>query len=274
MGTDEEAELARIDRGFAAALRDGAETVIAGGFLLCRRYDRHPYLPTLAVPLGTAPPPAGGVADLLRAFDALGLPPRIEFTAGRPPDLAPALAAVGLVLEAEARLMRRRRDAPPVAPTADAPPTLALGPDVPEGLLAAYLAGVAGPGAKPIAADETAGLRRALAGGRVRAVAAMMGGRPVAGAALIGTGATLELGGVWTAPAERGRGLALAACRRLLTDPPSTAPPLVWLAAAPRARTLYARLGFTDIGRRLMFTGPNALHTPTAWAYTHPLSGP
>ncbi len=265
-------DLVRIDEGFAAALRDGAQALTAKGFLLCRRLDRHPYLPTLAVPLGSAPP-LEGVAALLQAFHGLGLPPRVEFTAGRWPGLAPALAAAGLILEVEACLMRRAPDTPPLLPSASAPPAAYLGPDDPERLLALYLAGVAGPGAKPIAADEVAGLRRALAGGRVRAVAAIVDGRPVAGAALIGTGATVELGGVWTIPVERGRGLALAACRRLLADPPSPVPPLVWLAATPRARTLYARLGFEAVCRRLIFTAPT-LRTPTACAYTHPSTGP
>jgi ribosomal protein S18 acetylase RimI-like enzyme len=111
--------------------------------------------------------------------------------------------------------------------------------------------------------DEATCLQQALVSGRTQiGIALNESGAVVACANLVGigrvggiAGPAAELSGVWTAPQNRGRGLARTVAGRLLRQFFRTGGRLVWLAADDRlAAGLYTGLGFRSIGRLLRYS--------------------
>ena len=195
------------------------------------------------------------IASLSGAFAAASTPARLEFLDELWPDLAAALAAAGFHCEQAATVLARSTDVP-VPPAAAA--AVLLQAAAPHDLAAFIVAAEAAHGfaPRPIPSEETAWLAADLARGRTMIAAVLADGRPVAGACLIGVGRVAELAAVWSAPAQRRRGLATAACSRLLTAFTARGGELVWLGTSDAmALRLYHRLGFVPVGTQLNFAG-------------------
>jgi ribosomal protein S18 acetylase RimI-like enzyme len=139
--------------------------------------------------------------------------------------------------------------------------------------IAAYLDAANAAFAQPLAAatrgQEAALLAAELKRGGCRLAAVVVPDQAiVAGAGLIGIASVAtgngsrqlmaELAGVWTAPAYRHRGIATMVAGALverLTAAGGTA----WLGAETMlAASLYARLGFVEIGHQRNFSAPSA----------------
>ena len=143
---------------------------------------------------------------------------------------------------------------PPRGLRADA---VLLTPETPLVSIEAFVAGVGTAFGTPAAASwpaEVAQLRHDLGEGSTLAAVALAHGAIVAGASLVGIGDVAELVGVWTAPAQRRRGLASAVCATLLAAFFARGGELAWLSAADRASaSLYRRLGFVECGTQLNY---------------------
>jgi GNAT superfamily N-acetyltransferase len=227
-----------------------------------------PFYRNRAIAAGPSPPDWGpAVAGLLAAFAAANREPRTESFPELRPGLAEALEAAGLRREAEAPAMALAAADGPSSRGATAGAVRILDAATPPTLLEAFLCGVQAAFGAPPAPDpgELAQLRRDLAEGATLAAAWLEdGGRPVAGACLIGLGPEAELAGVWTDARHRRRGLATAVCAALLRRFFAAAGELAWLSAAGEgSEALYRRLGFARVGTQLNH-GPHGALPPSA----------
>lgn len=199
------------------------------------------------------------IAAMTAAFARHGKRPRLEFVADLHPDLGPALEQAGFVCESRAPLMAlamARLSPPPPQPPAARYQRLA---DVDEPFLRDYLINQSiaygGSGGED-ALDWLPNLQKGLADGQVLGAALVQGEEIVSGAVIqIGAGIG-ELAGVWSAPHQRGRGLAYALCRQLLAEYAAAGFADCWLSAAEGAQRLYEKLGFTYVGVQVNFGMP------------------
>ena len=258
---------AAIEAQFLDAVARGAEIVDTPAFRVHLWPRPGPFYRNVAVPTRRPADWRPAIAAMQAAFVAAGRVPRLEYLHDRWPDLGPALDAAGLVETGRLRMMVTSE--PPAA--APEGPSVRFMEAVPSGShLEAYLLAVleafeqsTDPQAMP---GELAQLRAEIAAGGCRIATIMAAdGSILAGASLIGIGRSgpgagsriAELAGVWTAVAERGRGLATRVAAGLVDRFVAGGDALVWLAAeTERTAALYARLGFQPIGWQLNYSAP------------------
>lgn len=261
---------AAIEAQFLAAVARGAEVVETPAFRVHLRRTPDPFYRHVAVPTIHRPvdwPQA--IATMLAAFAAAGCQARLEFIDERWPDLAPALDAAGLIETARLQVMVAT-ERPPVGSAVAA--VQLLDPASSPGDVEAYLVAVhrafeqaLDPRSLP---SEVARLQAAIAEGSCRiATIISTDGSFLAGAGLIGisgggvAGASriAELAGVWTAAAERGRGLAGRVVAAIVDHFIAQGDATVWLAAEDaRTTALYTRVGFRPIGWQRHYSVPTA----------------
>jgi ribosomal protein S18 acetylase RimI-like enzyme len=261
---------AAIESQFLDAVARGAEIVETPAFRVHLWPRPGPFYRNVAVPTRRPVDWQPAIAAMQAAFVAAGRVPRLEYLEDRWPDLGPALDAAGLVETGRLRVMVT--DEPPAA-VRDGPPVRFMAA-VPSGShLEAYLMAVQEAFEQPVDAQalpgEIAQLRAEIAAGgcRIATIMATNGGI-LAGASLIGIGRSgphgaglriAELAGVWTAVAERGRGLATRVAAGLVDRFVAGGDALVWLAAeTERTAALYGRLGFQPIGWQRNYSAPAA----------------
>ncbi|MFC9927751.1 GNAT family N-acetyltransferase [Streptomyces sp. NPDC127190] len=214
-----------------------------------------------ASPLPGAEPSERDVADLIAAFRARGLMPRLEFAPDAAPTVAPALSRAGFGTEAvhEYLVCTPETLVAPESGPEPAPPVRVVAPatDADYAALDAALAEAFGGEWAP-SPEGAARLRRtAEGGGAVRFVRAAGGG--CAGGALCSAIAegTAELAGVGTLPAYRGRGIAGAVTATLAATQFSRGARSVWLEySGEGSRRVYERVGFRPGGTRLYMSLP------------------
>jgi GNAT superfamily N-acetyltransferase len=210
-------------------------------------------------PFYARPVPGGGpvtAADVERVRArqrALRVPEAFEWLLAASPSMAGAVAASGLPVRICPLLVLDG----PAAPT-PLPPGYSvrlLGPadgDLPaaaHAVRAVASAAFGAPAPPPPTAQELAELRGDLASGRdARALVTGPDG-PVASGGAQRSGAVVELVGIATAAAFRGRGLGAAVTAALATVARDTGADLVFLAAADETATrVYERVGFHRVG--------------------------
>ncbi|OIK28249.1 GNAT family N-acetyltransferase [Streptomyces malaysiense] len=244
-------------QSFAAAhLLRRPDACRAGGFVL--GFDpatTSPYV-NYATPVPGAEPTDTDVADLIAAFRARGLMPRLEFAPDAAPGVEPALRRAGFTTEAVHEYLV-------CTPAALTPPGAAPGPGARVRVEA------------PVTDEDYSAIDRALSeafggewapspegaarlrrteegGGAVRFVRAEDGG--CAGGALCSAPAegTAELAGVGTLSAYRGRGIAGAVTVSLAETLFARGARTVWLEySGDGSRRVYERVGFRSGGTRL-----------------------
>jgi RimJ/RimL family protein N-acetyltransferase len=207
-----------------------------------------PYI-NYATPLPGAEPTGRDVRELVEAFRARGLKPRLEFAPDTAPGVAPALRAAGFATEAVHEYLVCTPDTL-TAERFDAVETPSSEQDY-LAIDAALAEAFAGEFAS--SPEGAARLRRAQEnGGAVRFVRAPDGG--CAGGATCSAPAvgTSELAGVGTRPAFRGRGIAAAVTAALTTTMFAQGAQSVWLEySGEGSRRVYERVGFRPGGTRL-----------------------
>ncbi|TWV55922.1 GNAT family N-acetyltransferase [Streptomyces misionensis] len=223
-----------------------------------------PYV-NYATPVPGAEPSARDVTELIAAFRARGLKPRLEFAPEAAPGVESALRRAGFGTEAEHEYLvctpatlSVPRSSPEPAPgpgprlpvRVEAPVTEADYVAIDTALAAAF------GGEWAPSPEGAARLRRtAEGGGAVRFVRAENG--DCAGGALCSAPAegTAELAGVGTLPAYRGRGIAAAVTAGLAEAQFARGARSVWLEySGEGSRRVYERVGFRPGGRRLYLT--------------------
>ncbi|MFF5404379.1 GNAT family N-acetyltransferase [Streptomyces misionensis] len=224
-----------------------------------------PYV-NYATPVPGAEPTARDVTELIAAFRARALTPRLEFAPDAAPGVESALRRAGFATEAEheylvctpATLTVPHSSPEPEPKPGDEPaprPRVRVEAPVTDAdyvALDTALAEAFG-GAWAPSPEGAARLRRtAEGGGAVRFVRAPDGG--CAGGALCSApaGGTAELAGVGTLPAHRGRGIAAAVTASLAEALFARGARSVWLEySGEGSRRVYERVGFRPGGRRL-----------------------
>lgn len=190
----------------------------------------------------------------MTAFAEVGREPRLEFFAELWPSLPGALERAGFALEtaAPALALSPRDEAWPL-PSGVIILDAIAGSDLTRAFLEEIQAAFGVP--PPLDEAELARFRGDLAEGATMAAARIEGGRPVAGACLIGIDdGEAEMAGVWSGTSHRRRGHATAACTGLTSAFFGEGGRLVWLSAADdEIEPLYRRLGFVRAGTQLNY---------------------
>jgi RimJ/RimL family protein N-acetyltransferase len=260
---------AAIESQFLDAVARGAEIVETPAFRVHLWPRPGPFYRNVAVPTRRPADWRPAIAAMQAAFVDAGRVPRLEYLQDRWPDLGAALDVAGLVETGRLRVMVTRE---PPATAPDGPPVQFMDMVPSRGHLEAYLLAVQQAFEQPTdpqaLAGELAQLRAEIAAGGCQvATIAAADGSILAGASLIGIGRSgpgagsriAELAGVWTAVAERGRGLATRVAAGLVDRFVAGGDALVWLAAeTERTAALYARLGFQPIGWQRNYSAPAA----------------
>lgn len=205
------------------------------------------------------PVPGGqpiGAADVerMRARQrALRVPEAFEWVPAAAPTMADAAAATGLPVRMCPLLVLDGE--PTAAPVPDSFEARLLGPldaDLPAtahavGAVAARAFGAPAP--RPLSPAAVSALRSDLAAGTVGRVLVMGPGGPVAAGSAQRSGNVVELVGIGTATAQRGRGLGAAVTALLAGAARAAGAELVFLAAADAAASrVYERVGFRRVG--------------------------
>ncbi|HKI56779.1 MAG TPA: GNAT family N-acetyltransferase [Trueperaceae bacterium] len=265
-------DLAHAERALLEHAAYGRSRVRAGALTACLAEGRADALMHVAVPSGPEPT---GWDDSVQALIALhprhGTVPRLEFMAELHPALAQSLERHGFVRTSSDPVMTLDLQGALPASAVPAPGYRRLAANDPE-LLSAFVEQQAEAFGMPPATGYAflERLQDTIAAGTSIAAALLGDGTPVAGAVLqLGASGWAELAGVYTAPASRGRGLAMAACTRLLADARVAGVTHAWLSAAEGARGLYRRLGFRSVGSQL-----NYRYAPFSAADVGPHPGP
>jgi hypothetical protein len=250
--------LARLQRQLRRGFATGSERHPTGAFTVYVWPHSDVFYRTRALPV--ARPRAGWreeIRAMLKPFAAVGRVPRLEIIEELWPDLPRALLDAGFACEMRAPILVAEpgsagEDEDGVAALLDA--------STPQERLAALIAtaeATYGMPAREPPAGELAQLPRELRDGTTIAAACLDGGRFVAGASLIGVAEEAELAGVRSAPGHRRRGLAAAACRRVLARFARLGGELVWLSAGDEgSERLYRSLGFRHAGTQLNMVRP------------------
>jgi RimJ/RimL family protein N-acetyltransferase len=247
---------AAIEAQLLCAVARGAEIVDTPAFRVHLWRTPDPFYRNVAVPTRRPVDWRPAIAAMQAAFAAAGCVVRLEFLDERWPDLALELDAAGLIETALLEVMVAT-ERPPVALDGVAVQLLdaLLQPAVVEAYLVAVHRAFQQPLDPRSLPSEVARLQAAIAQDGCR-IATIRGadGSFLAGASLIGisrggAGRIAELAGVWTAPSERGRGLARRVVAAVVDQLVAQGDGIVWLAAEnARTRALYARVGFRPIG--------------------------
>lgn len=274
MASDPDDVRAAIEAQFVEACAACGRIVESTGFRVHLWTTADAFYRDVAVPIDRPADWTGPITAMAASFEAAGRRPALEYLEERWPDLAPGLVDAGFVREQ--RLTAMVRDSGAALRSSGggfARPGYRfwalrhLDGSTPEPRLHRYLEALheAFEPRRPVRVEarEVAGLRRALARGRMRiCVVEDTDGAAIAGANLIGIdrvagvpGPVAELSGVWTAAAMRGRGLGRAVASALLKRFFDEDCGLAWLAAEnARATAFYARLGFRPIGHQLRYS--------------------
>lgn len=256
--------LTQIEANMRAVGRQGRRVIGLVGFEIFISPGQLDHL-TFAVPLPAEPTHwAGAVAEMQAIFAQYDKRPRLEYIADLHPELGAALEEAGLVCESRAPVM--------VLDAADlAPPPLQSPPaqyrrltadNAP--LLKAYLINQSiayGGSGGPDALDWLPNLQHGLTNGEFMGAVLEQAGEMVSGATIQIGGGIGELAGVWSAPQQRGQGLAFALCQQLLADYTAVGQIHCWLSAAEGAQRLYEKLGFVPVGTQLNYGRPSGLAT-------------
>lgn len=260
---------AAVEAQFLSAAARHAKIVETGAFRVHFRAAPDPFYRTVAVPTRRPIDWHSAICAMQTTFVTAGCQPQLEFLDERWPDLAPALDNAGLVRTGRREVMVT---AGPPAISGAGLPVHFLGPNASRMEAEAYLEAVHHAFAQSMdrqaLQSEPTRLRAELAAGGCE-VAAILApdGSYLAGASLIGIShcsagehrRVAELAGVWTAPCQRGRGLASRVAAALVGCFVGSADGLVWLAAeTERNIALYARLGFQLIGWQSTYSAPSA----------------
>ncbi|MCX5206437.1 GNAT family N-acetyltransferase [Streptomyces sp. NBC_00237] len=264
-------------QSFAAHnLRRRPEPVEVGGFVAGFDPSTTDRNLNYATPLPGARPTDRDVADLVEAFRARGLVPRLEFAPDGAPAVEPALRRAGFTTEAVHPYMvctpaTLVTPAGFRVPSADHPPVHVAVPRTDDDFAAIDAAlseayGAEIPPASVTNASATnagaARLRRIEAGGgAVRFVRAPDGSCAGAATCSAPAAGTAELAGVGTRPAYRGRGIAAAVTASLSETLFARGAGSVWLEyEGEDARRIYERVGFRPHGTRLYMALENSEH--------------
>jgi len=213
-----------------------------------------PGWPFYARPVPGGAPVTAADVERVRARQRAGkLPEAFEWVAAAAPEMAAATAATGLPVRMCSLLVL---DGPPFA--APLPPEFAvrlLGPvdgDLPAAAHAARAvasAAFGAPAPPQPTVEELAELRSDLAAGALARALVVGPGGPVAAGSAQRADDVVELVGIGTAAALRGRGLGAAITAALSTVARDAGADLVFLAAADDAATrVYERVGFRRVG--------------------------
>jgi len=101
---------------------------------------------------------------------------------------------------------------------------------------------------------------RAALKGRTRGWVALVAGRPVSKAVLHLVDGVAGIYGVATTETGRGRGLASLLCATALDAARATGADRTVLHSTPMARSLYQRMGYSDVATFEIWSAPDALH--------------
>lgn len=250
---------AAIEAQFLRAVARGAEIVETPAFRVHLWRMPDPFYRNVAVPMRQPVDWQPAIAAMQRAFAAADCVARLEFLDARWPELAPALVAAGLIETARLEVMVATQRSPVAV---DGSAVQFIDPARSPGMVEAYLVAVhrafeQRPDPRSLSCEMTR-LEAEIACGACRiATIAGADGSLLAGAGLIGISRgqgdrswrIAELAGVWTAAAERGRGLALRVAAAAVDDLMASGDGIVWLATeSARTTSLYARVGFRPIG--------------------------
>jgi ribosomal protein S18 acetylase RimI-like enzyme len=268
------AALAAVEAQFLAATAHGARRVETPAFRLHLWNEPDPFYRNVAVPTRRPATWRPAIKLMRQAFAAAQRSPRLEFLEERWPDLHIALGAADFACEARLQVMiSHGRPRPKGAGRETDLRVVHYDPATASSALAAYLDAANAAFAQPLAAatrdHEAALLAAELRRGGCRLAAVVAPDQAiVAGAGLIGMTSVAtdngsrqlmaELAGVWTAPAYRHRGIATMVAGALV-ERFTAAGGTAWLGAETvLAASLYARLGFVEIGHQLNFSAPSA----------------
>jgi len=245
--------LRQLEAQLHEALAEGTEVVEVHGFKVHIWRTPDPFYRNVAVPVRPVSDWPTAIAALRESFARHERRARVEFFAELWPGLETTLEAGGFGVEARAPVMAAHH--PAAGATGPGPPVELLDASTPLEMLRACLEGAAAAFHEPtaiLAPGELERLQDGLAKGTLRSAVVRVEGAPVCGASLAGRGAVAELLGVWTHPSYRRRGLARAACVRLLRDFFAGEGRTAWLTAGSVAGAgLYRELGFSACGTHL-----------------------
>lgn len=252
------ATLARMQRQARRGFAHGSEIHEGEAFRIHLRPDNDAFYRNLALPVRRPAAWPVAIRAMIETFLAAGRQPRLELLEELWPDLPGALEAAGLVCEARAPVLAVERaewDRPSIGDT-----VVVLAADSPTEGLVDYARQVAAAFGMTEIIDpehEARQLSREIGEGRTLVAVRIKGGKPIAGASLIGLGREAELAGVWTFPNLRRQGHALAVCRALMARFFADGGELLWLSATDHAsERLYRRLGFMRVGTQLNYALP------------------
>ena len=247
--------LRRAEQQFRAAVsRDSTRLDLAGWHVhIWPQPD--PFYRNTALPIDERALDEKAIAAMTDGFASRAREPRTEFFVELWPGLEEALVQSGFVVEMRAEVLATTSAPEHAHDHADEAARLLGASDDSDAFLAAAEACFDYPG--PTSDDERRRLRDDIARGRTLAAWVVDEDRPVAGASLSGISEVAELVGVWSLPSHRGRGLARAACTKLLEAFFTNGGEMVWLSAGGAGSLpLYQGLGFEICGTQVNLRQP------------------
>ncbi len=272
--TDSAALLAAVEAQFLAAMSTGARCVDTLAFRVHLWPEPDPFYRNVAVPTRQPAEWTPAIAAMRQAFAAVDRLPRLEFIEERWPDLAAALSDAGFVSASRMKVMvaTDRLGSTLAVDRSSDRQVIHLDGSTANDVLERYLEAAHAAFEQPLAPAtrrrEVVLLASELAQERCRISVIVNGaGDILAGAGLIGIALLpikggepvpiAELAAVWTAAAQRGRGLGSLVAAAVV-DRFAASGGVAWLGAnGARSAALYGRLGFRAIGHQRNFSEPD-----------------